>query len=261
MRAFLGGAILALMVQDAAVADPSTSTREIYDVSLARTSGYLRSAHGRTAVETREECGGTRTVQRSLSDVTYKTGAPIRTDFVTETWESSDHRTLRFDARNFQSGNGAERHTGTARLFANAAGQVTFTSKDKPFALPRGTMFPGAFSQAILAAARKGQNLRSRTVFQGGGREALVTASLRIGARDAHPQTTAKDPDHLLKGVTAWPVLMSYFPDKGELPASEVAAELYANGTMGSLSFIYPQYTLRARLVRAERLPSRKTHC
>ncbi|HEY1962232.1 MAG TPA: DUF1849 family protein [Rhizomicrobium sp.] len=258
MSAFLGGAILALMVQDAAVADPSASTREIYNVSLARTSGYLRSAHGRTVVETREECGGTRTVQRSLSDVTYKTGVPIRTDFVTETWESRDHRTLRFDARNLQSGNGAERHAGTARLFANGTGQVTFTSKDKPFALPRGAMFPGAFSQAILAVAQKSRSLENRMVFQGGGRDALVTASVRIGAREIHPQITAQDPDHLLKGVTAWPMLMSYFPDQAELPASEIATELYANGMMGSLSFIYPQYTLRATLVRVQ---PRKTHC
>jgi hypothetical protein len=206
-------------------------------------------------VDTREECGGTHTLQRSLSDVTYKTGAPIRTDFVTESWESSDHRILRFDARNLQSGNGAERHVGTAQLFANGTGQVTFTSKDKPFALPRGTIFPGAFSHAILDAARTRRNIENRIVFQGGGRDALVTASVRIGPRDAHPHATSKDPDRLLKGAAGWPVLMSYFPDEGELPASEVSSELYANGMTGSLSFVYPQYTLFAKLVRVERLP------
>ena len=228
-------------------------------MALARTSGYLRSAHGRTVVDTMEECGGTRTVQRSLSDVTYKTGDPIRTDFVTETWESADHHTLRFDAHSSQSGNGAERHAGTARLFANGTGQVTFTSKDKPFALPRGTMFPGAFSHAILDAAQKERDLENRIVFQGGGRDALVTASVRIGPRDAHPGSTAKDPDHLFKGAAAWPVLMSYYPDQGELPASEVATELYSNGLMGSLSFVYPQYTLRATLVRVEQLPASRS--
>ena len=131
MKALLCAAIASFAIATAHAAT-NTSTREIYDVSLARTTGYLLSAHGRTVVDTREECGGTRTVQRSLSDVTYKTGAPIRTDFVTETWESRDHRTLRFNARSFQSGNGAERHTGTARLFANGTGRVTFSSKDKP---------------------------------------------------------------------------------------------------------------------------------
>jgi hypothetical protein len=258
----LGTIFLAGAIANAAGGNGSPlSTREIYDVTLARTTGYLLSAHGRTVVETREECGGTRTLQRSLSDVTYKTGAPIRTDFVTETWESSDHRTLRFDARNLQSSNGAERHTGTARLFANGTGEVTFTSKDKPFELPRGTMFPGVFSRAILDAAQKGQNLENRIVFQGGGRDALVTASVRIGMREAHPIATAADPDHLIKGAAAWPVLMSYFPDQADMPASEVATELYANGTMGSLSFVYPQYTLKATLVRVERLPPRKSSC
>jgi EipB-like len=257
MRAhLLAVALCALLVRAANGAPTATSsTREIYDVSLARTTGYLLSAHGRTVVETREECGGTRSVQRSLSDVMYKTGAPIRADFVTETWESSDHRALRFDTRNLQSGNGAERHTGTARLFANGTGQVTFASKDKSFPLPRGTLLPGAFSHAIIEAAEKGQDLENQIVFQGGERDALVTASVRIGPRDAHPHVGAGDPDHLLKGAAAWPVLMSYFPQSAELPASEVATDLYANGIMGSVSFVYPQYTLRATLVRVERLP------
>jgi EipB-like len=249
-----------LFVSAATAAQPGpASTRETYEVSLARTSGYLRTAHGRTVVETREACGDTSTVQRSLADVTYQTGEAIRTDFITRTWESSDHRTLRFDVQNIQSGNGAERHTGTARLFANGTGQVTFTSADKPFSLPAGTLFPGAFSRVLLAAAAKGQDVGSRPVFQGGGKSALVTTAVRIGRRVANPRETAKDPHGLLKGA-AWPILISYFPDQTELAASEVAAHLYANGLLGSLSFVYPPYTLRARLVRVERL-ARAANC
>src|SRR4029077_19483235 len=97
--------------------------------------------------------------------------------------------------------------------------------------LPRGTMLPGTFSRAILEAALKGHDLDNQVVFQGGGRNALVTASVRIGARESHPRATPKDPDGLIKGAAAWPVLMSYYGDQGELPSSEVSTELYANGT------------------------------
>jgi hypothetical protein len=233
------------------------SIREIYDVSLARTSGYLLSARGRTVVETRTGCyGGTRTLQRSLADVMYKDGQPIRTDFVTDTWESSDGRTLRFHVSNTQSGNGTEKHDGVARLAADGTGTVTFTSGGKPFALPRGTMFPGAFSRALLDAAVKGHDLANRPVVQGGGRSALLTAAARIGPRLVNAAETARDPNRLLKGAVAWPILISYFPADAELPASEVAAHLYANGVLGSLSLVYPQFTLRAKLVRIERLSS-----
>jgi hypothetical protein len=230
--------------------------REIFEVSLERTSGFLLTAHGRTAIETRGGCGGTRTLQRSLTDMIYKDGRPIRTDFVIETWESADGRTLRFHVRNTQSGGDAESHDGTARLGADGTGQVTFASHERPFALPRGTMFPTALSQAILRAAVNGTDLNSRIVFQGGDRKALFTTVVRIGRRSARPHEDVRDPDDLVKQVPAWPVLISYFPAQEELPASEVSATLYANGLLGSFSLVYPQYTLRAKLIRVERLPS-----
>src|SRR6476660_3103333 len=87
---------------------PALSTREIYEISLARTSGYLLTAHGRTVIETHSGCGSPHTVQRSLTDTTYKDGRPIRTDFIIDTGESADGRTLRFHVRNTQSGNGTE---------------------------------------------------------------------------------------------------------------------------------------------------------
>lgn len=158
-----------------------------------------------------------------------------------------------FRVRSTQSSAGTERHEGTARLARDGSGRVSFTSKDKSIALPRGTMFPGAFGRAVLGAAEHGRNLDNRPFFQGG--KALVTAAVKIGRRLARPREGARDPAHLLQG-TAWPVLISYFPDQAELPASEVAVPLYANGLLGSLSLIYPGYSFRAALARVERLSS-----
>jgi hypothetical protein len=250
--------MLAMGLMSAARADRKSLTvshREIYDVVLANTSGYLLTARGRTVVETRGGCGFTDTLQRSLADVTYKDGRPIRTDFVIETWESADGRTLRFRVRNTQSGDGTETHNGTAKLTANG-GRVTLTSHEKSFALPAGTIFPSAFSQAMLTAAVRGQNLPNRIVFQGGDRNAVVTAAVKIGRLLPDEHETAADPNGLLKNAAAWPILISYFPAQQELPASEVAATLYATGLLGSFSLIYPQYTLRAKLIRVERLAS-----
>lgn len=232
------------------------STREIYDVSLERTSGYLFTAHGRTVVETHTGCGPTHTLQRSLADVTYQDGEPIRTDFVIETWESTDGRTLRFHVRNTQSGTGTESHDGVAKLAADGSGEVTFTTKDRPFALPHGTMFPSAFARAMLEAAQKGHDLDNHMVFQGGGQSALVTAAAKIGRRTSGSHETARDAAGLLERGPVWPILISYFESNGEQPSSEVAANLYGNGLLGSFSLVYPQFSLRAKLVRVERLRS-----
>jgi hypothetical protein len=256
---WIGLAAIAVLIGAAALNGMSRQTarssREVFEISLERTSGYLITGHGRTVVETRTGCGITHTIQRSLSDVTYKDGQPIRTDFAIETWESGDGRTLRFRVRNAQSGSLPETHAGTATLEANGSGRVTFTSKDKAFDLPRGTMFPGAFSRAMLDAAARGHDLANHTVFQGGGRSALLTASAKIGRYVTQPREQAKDSARLLQGG-AWPILISYFSEGGELPTAEVAASLHANGLLGSLSLIYPQFALRAKLVRIERLPS-----
>lgn len=253
-------AVAALSIWDAIIASAADSerplsSREVFDISLERTSGVLLTAHGRTVVETHAGCGVTHTLQRSLLDVTYKDGQPIRTDFVIETWERDDGRALRFRVRNAQSGYPPQVHAGIAALAANARGRVTFTSKDKSFDLPAGTLFPGAFSRGMLKAAAQGRDLENHPVFQGGGQSALVIAAAKIGRRQERPHETAKDQAHLLRRE-AWPILISYFPQSGALPSSEVAMRLYANGFLGSLSVAYPQFMLRAKLVRVERLPS-----
>lgn len=252
--------VAAFSIWDAVIAKPADrdsllSSSEVFEISLEQTSGFLLTAHGRTVVETRTGCGTTHTIQRSLSDMTYKDGQPIRTDFVIETWESNNGRTLRFRARNAQTGYAAQIHAGMATLNADGRGRVTFTSKDKSFELPQGTMFPGAFSRALLDAAAHGRDLENHPVFQGGDRGALVIAAAKVGRHRKQPRETAKDPGHLLK-EEVWPVLISYFSPGGQLPSSEVAAHMYGNGLLGSLSLIYPAYTLRAKLARVERLRS-----
>src|SRR3954447_1774424 len=59
-------AILAIVLAGNAAGkdkSPALSTREIYEISLSRTSGYLLTAHGRTVIEAHSGCGGTHTVQ------------------------------------------------------------------------------------------------------------------------------------------------------------------------------------------------------
>jgi len=42
--------------------------------------------------------------------------------------------------------------------------------------------------------------------------------------------------------------------DSAETPEYEIAADLYANGVIGTMTLIYARFTLKAKLVKLERL-------
>src|SRR5204863_4810560 len=135
--------------------------------------------------------------------------------------------------------------------------KVTLEPKHEAFSLPTRTLFPTGETLGILSAAMKGEGSLSRTIFQGGSTGAVYISTATIGRPLARLSAEdAEDPNRLLSGIRAWPMLISFFLPDAETPDSEIATHLYANGLLGSLSLVYPDYTLRAHLTRAERLPS-----
>ena len=251
---------LTLSVTGSGAAPPIklVSNRQTFDVSLERTSGSVVAARGRTVIEFRVTCDGYRTLQRSVADLVSAHGDVTRTDFSSQYWESRDGRTMRFEIANRQDGKITESQKGTAALISNGTGRVALASRNTTISLPLGTIFPTGETLEVLNAAMKGAASVTRTVYQGGGHGALYISTATIGPPLAKPDTTedAKDASGMLKGVRAWPVLISFFPPDAETPDSEVATRMYANGLLGSLSLVYPDYTLRAHLTRVERLPS-----
>ena len=238
------------------------SYRAIYEVSLAHTSGSVLAARGRMAVEFHDTCDGWSTTQRLIADMTDSEGASTRTDFFVTAWESKDGRTMRFDINDTHDGKVDSRQRGSAILAADGSGSVQLISgKRDKFALPRGAEFPTTQIVAVLQAAQKGELSSKHLVFQGGGLKDLNFSTAVIGkqasAAALAPDVPA-DKTGLLKGVPAWSVLLSYFPlsTRSESADYEVATHLYANGVSGSMSLVYPDYTLRASLVRLEPLRS-----
>jgi hypothetical protein len=101
-------------------------------------------------------------------------------------------------------------------------------------------------------------------VFQGGDRNDLYDRTTVVGkpaGRKQHEEDRAADLDGILKGVPAWPTLVSYFPhgSDDERADYEIAYRLYANGVIASMTLIYPNFTMKAELLRLERLPA--TRC
>jgi hypothetical protein len=233
--------------------------RAIYDVTLDHTTERgLLNAHGRMAIQVKNTCDGWSTAQRLIADMTDAKGVVTRTDYFVTAWESNDRRTMRFDVSNMRDDKPVSRERGSAALAADGAGQVELAN-GRSFTLPKGTEFPTAQIIDIVEAAEAGENSFKHIVFQGGGRSTVELSTVVIGNpadEKALSAEHATDKTGLLRGLAAWSVLISFFPLNAhiEQPDYEVATHLFANGIAGSMTLIYPSYSLKATLVRLEAL-------
>lgn len=259
-RALALAAVVAVLGAGVAPSPHLVSYRAIYEVTLAHTSGGVLAARGRMAVEFHDTCDGWSTKQRLIADMTDSEGVASRTDFFVTAWESKDGRTMRFDINNMHDGKTESRQRGSANLAPDGSGFVQLASgKPAKFSLPKGTEFPTAQIVAVLRIAQSGGQSSKHLVFQGGDPSDLNFSTAVIGKQASAAglvEDTQIDKSGLLKSIPAWSVLLSYFPlsARKESPDYEVATHLYANGVSGSMSLVYPDYTLRAELVRLEPL-------
>ncbi len=234
------------------------SNRALYDVSLERTTpGSIVAVRGRTVIDFQANCKDWKTTQRFVADMTDADGNVSRSDFTVEASEAKDGSRMRFHIMNRLDGQVAENDQGVARISKKGDG-VTLTGKTKKqFPLPPDTVFPTEHTIEILAAATAGKSHFTRKVFQGGDKSDLYDVAATIGMQST-PEHTAKersiDTAGLLKGVQAWPVLISYYAGDSSSPEYEVGSRLYANGIIGSMSLVYSRFTLRAKLVKLEPL-------
>jgi len=237
---------------------PLAFHRAIYEVSLAHTAGGIVAARGRMAIEFRDTCDGWSTTQRFIADMTDSQGVSSRTDFFVTAWESKDGRTMRFDVSDTRNGKSEERQRGSATLEADGSGRVELLrGKPASFALPKGTQFPTSQMLAILRAVQGGRQSYKHLVFSGGGQSDLNFSTAVMG-KFVEPSALlsehAADTGGIIRDVPVWSALISAYPvsSHAESPDYEVAAHLFANGINGSMSLIYPDYTLRAVLSRLE---------
>ena len=235
--------------------------RATYDLRLEHTStGGALAGRGRMVIQVRDTCDGWSTAQRMVADLTNADGAITRSDFLVTAWESKDGRSMRFDVKSANDGKLDKEKRGTATVEDNGSVTVSLLSPERrQFTLPAGTIFPSAQALELANAAARGEGMVRKLVFQGGdeGDFYVSTAVIGHGApAQAMAAERAVDKAGLLKNVSAWTTLVSYFADKrgADLPDYEVASRLYANGISGSMSLIYARYTLRATLSRLEPL-------
>jgi EipB-like len=262
MRALpLAAALVCAVVNLAAMPIQLAPNRAIYDLHLERSSpGGAVAARGRLVIEFRDLCDGWGTQQRMLTDMVQSDGGVSRSDFLVTSWESKDGRSMRFDIHTASRVRKEREKRGAAVMGADGKGVVSLMSPvRRKFALPAGTVFPTKQTLGMLNAAAQGKPGPKNLVFEGGDENDLYVSTVVIGRVSPLAPAQVLAGNSLLKATAAWPVLVSYFPVRHDkaTPDYEVAADLFANGIIGSMSLIYPRYTLRATLARLEPLPRR----
>jgi hypothetical protein len=174
------------------------------------------------------------------------------------TWEAKDGRAFDFTIQRYQNGSVYETVQGDAVLGPDGAGTAAYAEPvARTVDLPPGTMFPTDHTFAMLEAARNGALPVYSTVFDASSEhDGLTAVSTVLGARVA-PDAPASLDVPLLRDTRSWRLLLAYFPPTGpaELPDTEVALRLFANGIADDFVFDYGDFALRARLTDLTALP------
>ena len=235
--------------------------RATYEISLSRTEpGGVVAATGRTVIEFRDMCTGWSTTQRFVADMTNSEGDPARSDFSATSWESKDGSQMRFTVKNSVDGKTSQRFEGSVLRASGGSSAVKLTiPHGRGFALPMNAILPTQHTLDVLKAAAQGQNTIHQLVFQGGDKSDLYDATTMIGRLANGAEIAAdrtSDTSGILAHANARSVLISYFAygSRTATPEYTVAYRLYSNGVVGQMSLIYSRFTLKARLIKLEKL-------
>lgn len=233
-----------------------------YDLFLdrERRGDGVSSARGRMEFEWANVCDGWSITQKTRIFVGKSEGYNMDFGWSLSTWEAKDGLEYRFFLRRFTDGQESEQLQGEAQLDSiGGAGRASFTQpEDKEVELPTGTLFPTWHSFALIDAARAGESMFWRLLFDGSGEDdGLSGVSAAIGGT-LPPQREGLLDSPLIQERDSWRMGLAFFSlDETEtLPAHEQELRLFATGVADDFVFDYGDFALRARLVKLEPLPA-----
>lgn len=229
------------------------------DLKSARPSSGVVSANGGTVYEFADACSGWVVETQSYIVFNYAEGGSVETTWAFSAWESKDGKDFRFTVRHARNGKVIDDIEGKINREARGgAGVAKITRPDeREIAFPAGTQFPTEHMMTLLAAAKSGEGIVRRVLFDGAGLDNPFDVNAAIGgAHEAHA-IEAKGGDRFDKSPT-WAVRLAYFPLPGQEPAPEYEMELlYRNdGVAEHILQDFGDFVLKANLHRIEKLPS-----
>ena len=230
------------------------SHRAAYRLSLhnVATQGGISAVRGALVMEWRASCEGWISNQRLGFVADTNEGGDFVYDVRFSSWESLDHKKLRFNVRSFDGGTPFEEFRGQAML--EAPGKAGIANYIKPqedsVELPAGTIFPTLHMNRLVEAAQKGQIVINHEVFDGSGPDALSSVSAFIGeAKVSMVGTGSEQHDE-----EVWPVRLAYYSGQSgvDTPDFQISFGLTAQGVLYDIILDYGDFALQADLEEME---------
>ena len=239
----------------AAETAPPAAHRALYALTLETVrGGDVTSARGSMAYEVTDACDGWATRQRLTLSITNKDGQEIEMISDYATWESKDGLSMRFRMRQTTDTALTEQAEGSATLDGpGGGGTIRYTApKEVEMQMPRGTLFPMAHTEAILAAAAAGKRFVAVPIFDGTGDKGAQDSSIAIinwNAPGAAPYPS-------LETLGNGRVRIAFF-DRNKSAASEkptgspdyeVGMKYWANGVADDLHMDFSDFVMQGKL-------------
>jgi hypothetical protein len=232
--------------------------RAVYVLELGRTrqGGNVHRARGALVMEWAKSCSGWTVKQRLKLDLTDGEGNTVETDSNFSSFEALDGLSYRFTTRNTRGGQVTEDLQGSARIEApGGKGTADFTQpKGTRYDLPKGTLFPTRHMMDLIAAARRGERVAYRTIFDGASLDGPLGVNAVMGQHRAKATGNwAREP---LTNRPSWYMRLAFFPlkeSKAE-PDYELGLRVFDNAVADDFELDYGSFTIRAKMEKIDAL-------
>ena len=249
MRFPAAAAAFCLLLAGTSHAAELAAHRALYKLTMdPGRNGDIVAASGTMGYEVVDACDGWAVRQRLDMTVTNHDGQDIQMVSDYATWESKDGLAFRFHMKQTTDSAVTSETDGDAKLrAAGGSGEAHYTTPGQDTkALPAGTLFPMAHTEAILAAARAGTKFLNIPLFDG---------TAESGAQDSFVTVLKWDQPAESKwpGLSNLPsarVRISFFDrDKNaQTPDYQVGMRYWENGVADGLQMDFGEFVMNGAL-------------
>jgi len=257
---------LTLVMAGVASADAASVAphRAVYDLTLSRAGGNssVTSATGRLAFEVQgSACEGWTVSFRMATRYQPATADASIIDTQSTSFEGGDALDYRYQIKETINGEVKEdkRISVTRASVDKAADGVVHGEEDNAFVVPSATVLPMQHQLRLMGLGESGGGRDSSVIYDGSdGPKTFRVISFVGKAKPAGTiyRDTSNPEAAPLKGLAAWPVVISYYPETGgeELPDYQVSFDMYENGVATGVTLDYGTFALTGKLTKLEML-------
>jgi hypothetical protein len=248
-----------MIVASASAGERLQPHEAVYRMTLGPGSQAVEvaSAEGLMVYRAAHECGGWTVENRTVIRYGQTSGETVEDKWMFASWEADDALTYRFRVLH-ESDDGENRIAGTAKLDrAGGSGLATYTvPEETTVELPAGTLFPTDHLGRLVVAAKRGEKLFTRVVFDGTTEDNPYLVNVVIAPLPASAASSPAQAAGAPAAAMYW-TRGAFFPYRGnsEVPEFEMTIELRVDGIAERVEQVFEDMTLRGTLLSVKLLP------